>query len=423
VRVLHVIYQSLPIIGGYTTRAKYLFEAQAASGQRVTVLTSPSQGIDAEDQEITGIKYLRSHYVRWEKQIVFLGGKQLVFGRAINCKLKKLIKGGEFNVIHAHTPFTVALPALKIASKLHIPFVYEKRNLWEESARARNKLSGRWPIYQLAKYMDRWVTHRADMVITITETLRQHTIKMGVAPEKVIVVGNGVDVDTFTPRIPDPALLERCLQGGSFIIGYVGSFFKFEGLPLLLKSFAEVVKVHSGARLVLVGDGEDRKNIEILCRQLGIEDRCLLAGKVLHNKVMDYYSVMDVLVYPRYRSKLTDMISPLKPLESMAMAKAVVVSDVGGMRALVEHGKNGLFFDAGSKDSLSAILKKFVIQPNKAKELGNQARSYVSEHRQWRKIAKKYEDAYKKILPNYFHSSAKAGGLIYNSRNGKCGAP
>jgi len=398
--------QSLPHIAGYTIRAKYLLEDQAARGHEVFVLTGPKQGPVAVDQKIGGVKYLRTHFNRWEKGIASLKGKHIVFGRAIKRRLRELVKTGGFDIIHAHTPFTIALPALKIAHDCSLPFVYEKRNLWEESARCRGKLSGRWPLYQLSKYIDRWVTRRADSVITITENLRQHTIKMGLAPGKVVVVGNGADTKAFIPREPDPNLRTRCLQSGSFIIGYIGTFFKFEGLPLLLETFAQLVKRHPGVRLVLVGDGEDRKNIEVLCRELGVEGKCLLVGKVLHEKIIDYYSIMDVLVYPRYRSTLTEMISPLKPLEPMAMAKVVVVSDVGGMRDLVENNESGLFFEAGSKNSLAEVLSRLVAQPDKALYLGEKAYKYVHEKRQWRDMAVKYEEAYEKIQSKLFPNCA-----------------
>src|SRR5579885_932658 len=182
---------SLPRADGYAIRAKYLLEAQAARGHQVTVLTSPSQGEDAVAETIGGVRYCRSRYSGSERRIAARGGKHIVFGRAIARELDRLIDRGGFDIIHAHTPFTVARVGLQEACKHSLPFVYEKRNLWEESARARGKLSGRWPFYSLARAIDRHVTLRADAVCTITQALRLQTLKIGAREDRVIVVGNG----------------------------------------------------------------------------------------------------------------------------------------------------------------------------------------------------------------------------------------
>ena len=249
---------SLPKTDGYSIRAKYLLEAQAASGHEITVLTSPSQGAGALAQQTSGVSYRRCDYNRWEKQMVKYGTKHLVFGRAIARELSSLLADGRFDIVHAHTPFTVARTALIEARKRCLPFVYEKRNLWEESARARGKASGRWPLYQVARAMDRWVTVRADAVCTITEALRANTVELGASANRVFVVGNGADTNAFVPRTPPAELRERCLRMGNFVIGFLGSFFSFEGLPMLVEAFAALRSKYPGARLVLVGDGEDR---------------------------------------------------------------------------------------------------------------------------------------------------------------------
>jgi PEP-CTERM/exosortase A-associated glycosyltransferase len=385
---------SLPRTSGYTIRAKYLLEAQVAAGNQVTVLTSPSQGPEAVADRIGGVSYRRSAYSPPEAALVSRGAKHAVFGRAIRRALAPLLDEGDFDIVHAHTPFTVGRVARLEARRLGLPLVYEKRNLWEESARARGKASGRWPFFQLARAMDRRLTRAADAVCTITEALRSETLRIGVAADRVFVVGNGVDTEAFVPRTPRPEVRERCRAGGDFVIGFVGSFFSFEGLPLLVEAFAALRRRHPGSRLVLVGDGEDRKVVERIVGERGLGGAASLVGSVPHADVPDYYASLDVLVYPRYRSPLTEMISPLKPLEPMAMGRCVVGSDVGGIRELVADGETGLLFRAGSPEALEEKLELLLSRRVDAAALGARAREHVVANRQWRHMARAYESAY-----------------------------
>lgn len=393
-RVVHVMHHSLPGSDGYAIRAKYLLEAQQRQGHEVVVLTSPAQGAKAIDEVIGGIRYVRCHYEGWERDRVPDGAKHLVFDRVITRRLRPLLAEAPCEVLHAHTPFTVARPVLKLARAARIPMVYEKRNLWEESAAARGKLVGRWPFFQLSKAVDQRVTVQADAVCTITQALKAHTIALGARPESVFVVGNGVDTDAFVP-IPAPdELRKRCLAGGTFVVGFVGSFFSFEGLPLLVQAFAGLRAAHPGARLVLVGDGEDKPKLEEMRAKLGLGDSVWLPGRVPHGEVAGYCASMDVLVYPRLSSSLTEMISPLKPLEPMAMGRCVLGSNVGGIRELIRDGETGLLFQADSVESLQGQLRRLLSGEIDVRALGARAREDVVANRQWRHMAGVYESAY-----------------------------
>lgn len=394
-RIVHVMDHSLPGTDGYVIRAKYLTEAQAAAGHEVVVLTSPSQAAPAIEETIAGVQYRRSRYSRLEQALVARGAKHAVFGRAIARRLGELLDEQACDLVHAHTPFTVARAVMREAGRRGLPWVYEKRNLWEESARERGKASGRWPWYNLSRALDLAVTQRAGAVCTITEALKADTIARGVPAAKVFVVGNGVDTDAFVPMAAPADLRALCLRGGSLAIGFVGSFFRFEGLPLLVEAFEALHREHPGARLVLVGDGEDKARVETLVAERGLQDCVWLTSRVPHAKVNEFCAAMDVMVYPRLRSPLTDMISPLKPLEPMAMARCVIGSNVGGIRELVRDGQTGLLFQAGSQRDLQGKLAMLMTGEVDAAALGARAREFVVAHRQWRDMARCYEAAYR----------------------------
>jgi PEP-CTERM/exosortase A-associated glycosyltransferase len=393
-RILHVVDHSLPRLSGYSIRARYLLEAQVIQGHEVHVLTAPNRG-DSSDHEERGLHYHRSRYLPWERFVAEGGGKQGVFGRAIRRSLRDLLDRQRWDIVQGHTPFTVGREALAEARRRGLPFVYEKRNLWEESARARGKAAGRWPFYQIARAIDRRVTRSADAVCTITEALRSHTIGLGVPADRVVVVGNGVDTDVFAPRVAPADLRAACLRGGRFVAGFVGSFFSFEGLPLLLDAFSRVHADDSEVRLVLVGDGEDRPVLERRIRTSGLGAAIWMTGAVPHPQVPDFYAAMDVLVYPRVAAPLTEMISPLKPLEAMAMGRCVVASGVGGLRELIRDGETGLMFEAGSTASLEGCLRRLRSSSIHVRSLGAKARSYVVAERQWGQMAARYVDAYR----------------------------
>jgi len=243
--------------------------------------------------------------------------------------------------------------------------------------------------------MDRDVTRRADAVCVITDALKQRTCALGVEPARIFVVGNGVDVDSFRPAEPPAELRQRCLNGGDYVFGFVGSFFKFEGLPLLVEAFSRLRADFPAARLVLVGDGEDHAAVTEMVARLKLGDVAWLTGRVPHSQVEGFYASMDALVYPRLRSDLTELISPLKPLEPMAMARCVVGSDVGGIRELVRHGETGLLFQADSVESLTQQLRSLVSRNIDAAALGRRAREGMIDSRQWRHMASVYDTAYR----------------------------
>jgi len=165
---------------------------------------------------------------------------------------------------------------------------------------------------------------------------------------------------------------------------------------MLVEACARLRDRHPQLRLVLVGEGEDSARVAQLVTSLGLERNVWLVGRVPHDEVLDYYAAMDVLVYPRYPSTLTHMISPLKPLEPMAMARCVVGSDVGGIRELIEDGKTGLLFEAGSLPALTDKLELLLSGRFDASKLGANAREHVIAHRQWRHMAEAYDAAYQR---------------------------
>ena len=112
------------------------------------------------------------------------------------------------------------------------------------------------------------------------------------------------------------------------MLGFLGSFYAYEGLDLLIKALVQIRQTLPDTCLLLVGGGPQQQALQQLVQQLKLEEAVIMPGRVPHQEVMKYYSLVDLLVYPRKAMRLTELVTPLKPLEAMAMGKALVLSDV-----------------------------------------------------------------------------------------------
>jgi glycosyltransferase involved in cell wall biosynthesis len=127
-----------------------------------------------------------------------------------------------------------------------------------------------------------------------------------------------------------------------------------------------------------------------------LKDSVVMPGRIPHERIAGVYSLIDILAYPRYSMRLTELVTPLKPLEAMAMGKAFVASDVGGHRELIRDGETGLLFRAGSTDALVACLEKIINDRKLRTDLQANAVKWVNNHHTWQKTTSVYSDVYKK---------------------------
>jgi glycosyltransferase involved in cell wall biosynthesis len=181
------------------------------------------------------------------------------------------------------------------------------------------------------------------------------------------------------------------------VIGFIGSFYHFEGLDCLIRAMPLVLAALPTARLVLVGTGEAEMAIRDRVQSLGLADAVTLTGRVPHADVLRYYSIMDVLVYPRRSERVTELVTPLKPLEALAVGKPVVGSDVGGIAELLDDGKVGRLFKAGDAADLANVLLAVLGNPALREEMRASGRRFVLERRQWSSLAAEYLPIYERL--------------------------
>ncbi|MCS6860424.1 MAG: glycosyltransferase, exosortase A system-associated [Abditibacteriales bacterium] len=398
-RILHVLHYSVPMLSGYTMRSKYIVEAQRHLGWEVAVVTSPRQemrnGFVAQEN-IDDLTYFRTPPLGQGKLSRLPFVREQLHVRTLAKRLQSLLRQSHYDVVHAHSPCLCGLAALRGAGNR--PVVYEVRGLWEETATTQGKFSAGSLKYRVARRMEETVFHRAQAVVTISQGLKDDLVERGVPEQKISVVPNGVETSKFVPRAEKPTdLIERHQLHGCAVLGFIGSFFGYEGLPLLVEAMTHILGQNRRVKLLLVGTGEDEEKLKQLVSERRLNDQVLLVGRVPHEEILGYYALMDVLIYPRLSTRETERVTPLKPLEAMAMEKAVLASNVGGQRELVEDGVNGLLFKAGDARDLAAQCLRLIADDQLRRALGQQARSYVVAEREWSQIVRRYAPVYESV--------------------------
>jgi PEP-CTERM/exosortase A-associated glycosyltransferase len=315
---------------------------------------------------------------------------------ALKSRIEQAIQEWQPDMLHAHSPSLVGLPALWAARKYKLPLVYEVRDLWENACVDRGKFTERSVFYRIAQAAETYLLRRADAVVTICEKLHEEVVRRTGRAENVYVVGNGVDLSNFDPKQESAALRNRLNLVGKRVIGYVGTFQPYEGLKLLIAALPEILKKEPNVHLVIAGSGGQEEELHGLVRTSGLKDRVTFTGRLPHSQVAEVYALAEMMVYPRLLTRVTALTTPLKPLEAMAMGKTVLVSDVPAMHELVKPGETGLMFRAGDASHLADQCLRALQEGTEQPQWGQRARDWVLEERQWSTLVKRYEKIYQK---------------------------
>jgi PEP-CTERM/exosortase A-associated glycosyltransferase len=389
VKVLHVLDHSLPIGSGYSYRSRSLLAAQRRLGLEPVVLTSPKQGSPRDGQEIVdGVRHYRTGPAGGRLPFV----RELALMWKVAARLVDIARREKVEVVHAHSPLLNGLPALLAGRRLGLPVVYEVRSFWEDAAVSHGSFREGSMRYRISRALDTLVLRRADRVVAICEGIRREVARRGVAAERIAVVPNGVEPEWLIPRARADRLASQLGIGQGPVFGYLGSFSFYEGLPFLVEAAPDFLGSSDDGRLLLVGGGRDEAPVRALARKAG--GRVIVMGRVPQEQVPDIYTLLDVLVLPRRRMRLTELVTPLKPLEAMAMSRSVLASDVGGHAELIQDGTTGLLFEAESRDALVTRARALGADSGLRERLGREARRYVSVDRNWDRLVARYLPVY-----------------------------
>lgn len=402
-KILHVLDHSLPLHSGYSFRTAAILREQRARGWSTLHLTSPRHGITAgvsaalEDSS-EGLSFFRTPASSGGLRHVPAVGAYLEEMRATSRRLDALIKEHRPDVLHAHSPVLNALPALAAARRHRIPVVYEVRACWEDAAVDHGRTREGSIRYRLSRALETWALKRVDHVTCICEGLRQDIVARGVAPDRVTVIPNAVDTEKFAFDPPaDPVLKAELGFERNTVIGFIGSFYAYEGLDLLIEALPSVLAERPEVRVLLVGGGPHEASLRAAARRLQVEDKVRFAGRVPHGDVARYYGLVDVLAYPRRSMRLTELVTPLKPLEAMAQGKVLLASDVGGHRELIRDGETGVLFRADDAQALARALLGLLAGRTNWPTLRACGRAFVERERTWTDSVARYAPVFGRL--------------------------
>ena len=399
---------SVPLHSGYSFRTLAIVEQQRARGWETIHVTSAKHPSNLDEEKVDGLTFYRTPQSSSAITRSALLNPVAVIQGLVK-RLGQIVPAVRPDILHAHSPCLDGLAALRVGRRFGLPVVYEMRALWEDGAVDHGTMRRNDWKYRVTRALETYVLRRADAVTTICEGLRREILQRGVPPSRVTVIPNGVDVDRFgVDHAAHPGTARRLgVEAAGPIVGFIGSFFGYEGLSLLLAAFPFIVTRRPSARLLLVGGGPQEAALRRQAAESGIGDKVVFAGRIPHAEIPACYDLIDVLVYPRTRNRLTELVTPLKPLEAMARGQLVVASDVGGHRELIRDDETGVLFPAGDATALAKAVLDLLDDAERGRRLRLAARRFVETERTWRQSV----DRYAAVYGNLRRPAHATGGL------------
>lgn len=403
-RAVYFLHSSLPYAsGGYAIRAHGIACALRTAGIDIRPITRPRFPFDAThlDEKKNELPHILTvdhiPYQRTEGTISRTGSTESLYMRDCVDKFEAVLRAERPAVVHGRSTYLIALPALIAARRCGIPFVYEISGLWEIVHESRADAKNKKRDTSTIRLLEKITAENADHVFTLTEAMRQEMISRGVSPDKITLTPNCVAPETFTPQARDESRAAALgIPDSVPVIGYIGSFVDYEGLDDLIKACTPLAKKGLDFRLLLVGDGTEFNNIREAAAHSGIQNKIILTGRIPHEEVSSYYSLIDICPFPRKAWPVCEMVSPLKPLEAMAMGKAIVVSSVAALAEMVTDNVTGRVFRKSDTLDLSHKLEELLENEALRQRIGTAARDWAVRNRNWGivcdHILQKYKD-------------------------------
>lgn len=410
--IMYCVSQARPFTtNGYAIRTHEIAKSIERSGRKIVVCARHGYPLDRSDfsgrmdnqeYKIDNIDY-KFNSIANNSQIkynhVFNLNKFEEYHDSYASTLIRQVKLYNPEIIHAASNFVVGMTAVNVARALGVPSVYEIRGFWHETQASKTEGYGNSDHYNLSESLEIEVAKRADHVLTITNSIAEILIGYGIDRQKISVLPNCVDSDRFAPDKRDIDLEDKHELYGKIVVGYVGSFVEYEGLDILLRALSTLKRSSRElVKVLLVGDGPEMKGLQSLAKELNLEEIVVFVGRVPHEEVSRYYSVIDITPFPRKGRRVCELVSPLKPFEAMAMGKCVIVSDVRALEEFIENGDNGLIHKKDDSSDLARCIEELVVDDELRGRLGVTARDWVVNNRTWDTAGKIVESVYSNLL-------------------------
>lgn len=390
---------------GYSTRTGGVVGGLKANGEDVLVVARPGYPWDSKVdvevsskerfvREISGVAHVFNPGPSWTADRL-----DYYLAEAVDVYVREAQRN-RVSLIQSASNYVTALPALMAARRLGIPFVYEVRGLWEITQLSNNSDWGETDRFNLAVRLETLVATEADLVLAITGQVRDELVRRGVKSSAISLMPNSVDTDTFAPMpVFEPLRRKLGLADTTTVVGYTGSLVAYEGLDDLLDAIRIVLDEGLDVTAVIVGDGVQLPELKRRAVELGIADNVKFTGRVPAEEIPNYVSLFDIMPCPRRRLPVTEMVSPLKPLEAMASAKALILSDLAPLRDLAgPEQARALLSEAGNPSSLAEAITFLAEDSERRASMGRRARLWAIDERTWRSTGRKAVEAHRRAV-------------------------
>ncbi|NUP00465.1 MAG: glycosyltransferase [Nonomuraea sp.] len=399
-RVLHLVTNALPYTqAGYTVRTHRIVTSQKAAGLDPHVVTSwgwpmlQGHADAAAREEIDGIPYYRL-LPDGHGEVPFEMRGRMVKGAE---GVTKLVEQLRPQILHAATDHRNGSVAHAVRDRTGTPFVYEVRGFLEETWASRDPIRVGSQRHVLQREREAFLMREADAVVTLAETMATEIVERGVPREKIHLAPNAVD-DTLLSAHYDGASFraEYDIAPGEIVVGSVSSIVAYEGFATLLRAAALLRDDGTPVRVLIVGDGAERENLLDLVQELGLRD-AVLPGRVGPDEALQAQDAIDIFACPREDLRVCRLVTPLKPVEAMALGKPVVLSDLPALSELVGSDGAGLLVPPGDPAALAKALAGLREDPARRAEMGEAGRAEVAAKRTWSRVAETYQALYRSL--------------------------
>ena len=391
IRVLHVFHHIFHYPCGYRTRSENILRHQRGYGIESVVVTSCDHERALHLPDPAGATVTAGPVYTGSQR---RGLREWQLMTSLRRQVERAIDQYNPDVVHGHSPVLVAWPALSAARRRHRPFVYEVRDLWENAAVDLGNLSEGSLGYRAAQAIDSYVLKRADAVTVICDSMRTELAARLGRNDRLFIANNGVDLAALRPEAAEASRRRWNLPDDAQVLGFIGTLQPYEGLELLIDAIPVLLQRVKNVHLMIVGDGNHEAALRAQVIERGLERHVTFTGRIAHEDVSHAYAASDLIVYPRRHTETTRLTTPLKPLEAMALGKAILASDLPPFRELIGQDVRGMLFAAGQRTDLVSKTLQLLGDPDLRQRLGAAGREWVTRERQWPTVVAAYREAY-----------------------------
>lgn len=401
---LHILTNSLPHTrSGYAYRSHLILKTLQDAGHPVLAVTRPSYPVNigrfsrGEVETVDGINYLRQVPLAPARTPTNRLDEQATW---IATQAKK----HRAEVLHTTTHYVNGLATGAAALATGLPWVYEVRGVLEETwaaagatdaERVARRNSQRFSLMR-AKEIE--VAKSADAIITLGETMRNHLVSSGVDADSITLIPNSVSeavVNAETTVAPAVMRGRLGLPGDGVWVGTAASIVGYEGLDDLIEAVIIARAQGCDLRLLISGDGIALPQLKEQAAVLG--ENAVFTGRVSQTKAIEYQLGLDAIVIPRKNEPVCQLVTPIKPIEAMGLARPLVISNLPALNELVPECA-GLRAEAGDRDSLAEALSELACDDGARIRYGMNGREHVLATRRWKDIGQRYSQVYSQLM-------------------------